>query len=69
MKKITLFIIFFISIVIFAYAQPELKKQIAFKETKAQAGKNGGKATSKGTDKFMKRSFEIGLANLSLGHR
>ena len=79
MKKFIFFLLLIISIVTFAYSESESKAKTASKttskakaKTKSKAAakkteKKGGKADSKDSDNFMKRTFEIGLANVSLG--
>ena len=68
MKKITLFILLFFSVAAFAFSAPGSKNKIVIKkETKKQTGKKSSKADSNGSENPMRRNFEIGLADLSLG--
>jgi hypothetical protein len=71
MKKITLFILLFISIIIFAFPESKSKTAPSSKTAKASDAKakkkKNGKKDSKEEKIPMKRTFEIGLANVSLG--
>jgi hypothetical protein len=71
MKKITLFILLFFSIVIFAFPESETKTTASSKTSKASTAKAKKKKSAKKNSKEekipMKRSFEIGLANVSVG--
>jgi hypothetical protein len=71
MKKITLFILLFLSIVIFAFPESESKTAASSKTTKAKSAKAKKKKSAKKDSKEkktpMRRTFEIGLANVSLG--